>query len=193
MDFDPAQYGAKVAQILALLENGNRLLPLDWGAVVSPAHEKARNLLENSPISSLFAHGADPRAAVAGLWLYFDCFEEAHQLADACENPNGYYWHAIVHRREGDSGNAAYWFRKTGAHPAYQPLAAEAAKIAREFPGAEFRGGAWDPFLFVSFCDPTRRLPGSRRERIAMEIQRAEWQILFDHCARPANAERSPQ
>jgi len=123
---------------------------------------------------------------MAGLWQYFDCFEEAHQLADACETPSGYYWHAIVHRREGDSGNAAYWFRKAGMHAAYETLAAEAAKIAGQFSAPEFRGGEWDPFAFVSFCDRARRKPGSAHERMAMEIQRAEWRILFDRCAAPA-------
>ena len=124
---------------------------------------------------------------MAGLWQYFDCFDEAHQLADACETSNGYYWHAIVHRREGDAGNAGYWFRKTAMHPAYEPLAAEAAKIAGQFSSTEFHGGEWDPFAFVSFCAHARRRPGSAQRRMAMEIQRAEWRILFDRCAAPAS------
>ena len=222
MEFDPARYGIKVARILALKDNGNRLMPLDWGGARLTCEEEARRLLKVSPTSlfskraqrnatavftepsedaaascALFPNAPEPREAMAGLWQYFDCFEEAHQLADACETPNGYYWHAIVHRREGDSANAAYWFHKTGAHPAYDALAAEAAKIADQYtsdasttgrglPGRsarEFRGGEWDPFAFVSFCDSARRQPGSAQERIAMEIQRAEWRILFDHCA----------
>jgi hypothetical protein len=196
MDFDPALYGSKVARILALKDNGNRLMPLDWGGARLTCEEEARRLLKVSP-TSLFPNAPEPREAMTGLWQYFDCFEEAHQLADACETPNGYYWHAIVHRREGDSANAAYWFRKTGAHPAYDALAVEAAKIADQYTSdastagrgllgrsaREFRGGEWDPFAFVSFCDSARRQPGSAQERIAMEIQRAEWRILFDHCA----------
>jgi hypothetical protein len=185
MDFDPARYGAKVARILALEDNGNRLLPLDWGGARLASVEEARRLL-NLPAASLFPFSPEPREAVAGLWQYFDCFEEAHQLADACETPNGYYWHAIVHRREGDSGNAAYWFRKTGMHPAYERLAAEAVKIAGKLSATEFRGGEWDPFAFVSFCDSARRRPGSAEERLAREIQRAEWRILFDRGAAQA-------
>jgi hypothetical protein len=122
---------------------------------------------------------------MAGLWLYFDCFDESHQLADSCENSDGYFWHGIVHRREGDSGNAAYWFRKTGAHPVYSPLAAKAAMITREFPAAEFRVGDWDPYAFVMFCERAHEQPASDQERAAKLIQRAEWQLLFDYCARP--------
>ena len=50
----------------------------------------------------------------------------------------------------------------------------------------EFRVGRWDPFAFLSFCDRARHQPGSNQEKAALEIQRAEWQILFDYCAGPA-------
>ena len=182
MDFDAANYGADVARILALDENGNRLLPLHWSPCSS---EEARSLLQTVTPSALFPRVTAPKAPMAGLWLYFDCVEEAHQLADECNNQDGYLWHAIVHRQEGDLGNAAYWFRKAGAHPIYSRLAAEAVKITREIPEAEFRTGRWDPFAFASFCDRAQAQPGSRHELAARKIQRAEWQILFDHCARP--------
>jgi hypothetical protein len=53
------------------------------------------------------------------------------------------------------------------------------------YPRAEFRLGRWDPFAFLAFCDRARQQPGSSHARAAMEIQRAEWQLLFDYCARP--------
>ena len=182
MDFDATRYGPDVARILALDQNGNRLLPLQW---VPCSSSEARNLLQSFAPATLFPGAARPDAAMAGLWLYFNCFEEAHQLADSCQNSDGYYWHAIVHRKEGDSGNAAYWFRKTGAHAVFGKLAPEAVRITRQFPSAEFRTGRWDPYAFISFCDRARAQPGSDQEKAAMQIQRAEWQILFDHCAGP--------
>jgi hypothetical protein len=42
----------------------------------------------------------------------------------------------------------------------------------------------WDPFAFIETCEQARRQPGSALERAALEIQRAEWQLLFDYCAR---------
>ena len=182
MDFDPACYGPDVARILALEEAGNRLMPLRWSQS-SPAQVRA--LLNEVTPTALFPESPEPTGAMAGLWFYFDCFDEAHQFADSREDPNAYYWHAMVHRREGDPGNAAYWFRKTGAHPVYQQLAAECAAINRRFPGAEFRAANWDPCAFVSFCERAKQQPGSEHEQAAMHIQRAEWQLLFDHCARP--------
>jgi hypothetical protein len=182
MDFDPAWYGPTVARILALDGYGDRLLPLRWN---SCSNHEAEHLLKTSSPATLFPNSPEPRGAMAGLWFYFDCFEQAHQTADACENSDGYYWHALVHRREGDSGNAAYWFRKVGVHPAYPRLAEEAAAIINQYPGAEFRVSKWDPFAFVLFCERAQEQPGTVQEQAAAEIQRAEWQLLFNHCARP--------
>ncbi|PYT12666.1 MAG: hypothetical protein DMG59_22765 [Acidobacteria bacterium] len=58
-------------------------------------------------------------------------------------------------------------------------------RVLRRIPDAEFRTGRWDPFAFIAFCDRARQQPGSTQERAAMEIQRVEWQILFDYSARP--------
>ena len=182
MDFDPAKYGPDVARVLALDGNGNRLLPLQCGACTN---ERARSLLKAAQASVLFPGCAAPEAPLAGLWLYFSCLEEAHELANACDTQEGSLWHAILHRLEGDLGNAAYWFRKAGDHPVYKQLTPAVVEILRQRPHAEFRTGRWDPFAFLSFCERARLQPGSDQELVAMEIQRAEWQILFDYCARP--------
>ncbi len=180
-DFDPTQYGTAVARILALDGNGQRLPPLTCGASSCP---EAQVLLKTVKPSDLFPGLADPDAAMAGLWLYFSCFEEAHELANSCHSKEGELWHAIVHRQEPDSGNAAYWFRQAGTHPVFPKLAVSANQILEKLPDAEFRVGRWDPFSFIAFCDRARDQPGSTQELAAMEIQRAEWQLLFDYCAR---------
>jgi hypothetical protein len=177
MDFDPARYGPAVARILALEGQGNRLMPLRW---TQGCKQEARQLLNVSSPQTFLPAAPEPGAALAGLWFYLDCFDEAHQAAEADEKQDHYYWHALVHRREGDPGNAAYWFRKVGAHPIFPHLAAAAPQIHRDF-----RAGAWDPNAFVSFCERAKERPGSGQEQAAMRIQLAEWQLLFDHCARP--------
>jgi hypothetical protein len=172
-----------VAQILALHCNGNRLSPLVCG---HPISKEAGDLLRQHSATVLFPRSRRPIEALTGLWLYFSYFEEAHQLADASKTTEGALWHGILHRQEPDSGNAAYWFRRAGGHPTYPDLGREAAKIIRAIPDAEFRVGKWDAFSFICFCDRARDQPNTSQDRAAREIQRAEWQILFDYCARPA-------
>jgi hypothetical protein len=181
MAFDPTQYGPDVARILALDGNGQRLMPLRCSRC---SNEDARQVLKTFKPRDLFPNQEEPEAPMAGLWLYFSCFEEAHKLLEECETTEGELWHAILHRQEPDSGNAAYWFRKAGPHPTFSLLARAAVRILHRIREAEFRTGRWDPFAFVAFCDRARKQPGSAHMKAAMEIQRAEWQILFDYCAR---------
>jgi len=182
MVFDPSLYGTEVAAVLAMGDNGQRLMKLTCGACVS---KEAHGALSHLNAEALFAGHKEPGAPMAALWLYFSCFEEAHRLIDHPHTADGVYWHAILHRQEPDDGNAAYWFRRLGKHPIFPALGAEARKILEANPQVEFRVGQWDPFAFVAFCGRARLQPGSTQEKAAMEIQRAEWQLLFDHCARP--------
>jgi len=136
--------------------------------------------------SDMFSGATAPDAALAGLYLYFSCFEEAHKIAQEIATREGSFWHGILHRQEPDSGNAAYWFRRVGQHATFPRLYSAAEEIVKQYPEAEFRlGSAWDPFSFIMFCERARQQPGSPSERAALEIQRAEWQLLFDYCARP--------
>jgi len=100
-------------------------------------------------------------------------------------SPEASFWHAILHRQEPDAANSAYWFRSMGTHPLFADLLAAAKHIVDQYPNSGFRIAAkWDPFSFVNFCEKARQAPGSSSERAALEIQRAEWQLLFDYCAR---------
>lgn len=83
--------------------------------------------------------------------------------------------------------NAAYWFRRVGRHPIFPQLLEAAAAAAARYPEAGVRfGDSWDPFDFIELCEEARREAGSPLEKLALEVQRAEWQLLFDYCARPA-------
>lgn len=183
MVFDPKAYGPKIEELLALDGGGARLIPL---VAEQCSSEEARRRLSEASASRLFPKSFSPQGALAGLWLYFSCFEECHKVAQDLHSAEGSFWHAILHRQEPDSGNSAYWFRRAGTHPLYSTLFAAAEEIVSRYPEAEFRPGAnWDPFSFVMFCERARQQPGSPSERAALEIQRAEWQLLFDYCARP--------
>src|SRR6266567_6492338 len=168
MQFDPKAYGDSVASILALDGDGHRLMPLVRGPCSS---DRARAFIKAAAARQLFPASREPEAALAGLYLYFSCWDEAHETAQDIATPEGSYWHAIVHRQEPDAGNSSYWFRQAGAHPVFPALAAAASAI-----GIRSTAG-WDPFAFIQFCEEARRAPGSGLERQALEVQRAEWQL----------------
>ena len=127
-----------MAAILALGGNGEQLMPLVQGGCVSV---EARDKLNATNAHALFPHARAPKAAMAGLYLYFGCWNEAHEVAQNVGTPEGSYWHAIVHRQEPDAGNSAYWFRQVRAHPIFPAL----AKVA----GVE----KWDPLEFIRQCE----------------------------------------
>lgn len=171
-----------MAEILALDQSGQRLIPLVSGVCSS---EAARVRLKGQAAADLFPGAYAAREALGGLWLYFSCFNECHEIVQDLSSPEASFWHAILHRQEPDSANSAYWFRCVGKHPVFSDLRTAARDVVNRFPAAGFRiSSKWDPFSFVNFCEKAREAPGSPSERAALEIQRAEWQLLFDYCAR---------
>ncbi|MCI3923864.1 hypothetical protein MO973_26920 [Paenibacillus sp. TRM 82003] len=81
--------------------------------------------------------GAEEAAALrSALLLWNDDLDRSHTLSQELHTPTGSLLHGIMHRMEGDYGNAAYWFRLAGTHPCYGSLAGMAP------------GEAWDPFAF---------------------------------------------
>jgi hypothetical protein len=43
-----------------------------------------------------------------------DNWESAHNIAQDISSAEGSWIHAYLHRKEGDDGNAAYWYRRAG-------------------------------------------------------------------------------
>jgi len=182
MQWNPKDYGDEVASILALAESGQRLIPLTQGKICS---KEARRRIQSQSAQQLFPAAPAPEAAASGLYLYSSCWEDAHQTAQSIETPEGSYWHAIVHRQEPDAGNASYWFKQVGEHAIFPQLRAAARSIAAAHQSARLKlSETWNPFTFIDVCLDAGNHRGSELERAALEIQRAEWQLLFDFCAR---------
>ena len=57
-------------------------------------------------------------------------FDRAHELAQSDEGGPGDWVHAYLHRKEGDAGNAAYWYRRARKPVCSEPLEAEWEAIA---------------------------------------------------------------
>jgi len=59
-------------------------------------------------------------------------WDQAHRLAQDVVDADGALVHAYLHRKEGDAGNAAYWYRRAGRPVADSSFDAEWASIVRE-------------------------------------------------------------
>ncbi|MCZ2155326.1 MAG: hypothetical protein LC114_15720 [Bryobacterales bacterium] len=184
MHFEPERYGASVKAILDLDGAGERLMPLARGECSSK--DAARRLASGECRNDLAA-GRHPEEALAGLWLYFSCLDEAHAAAQALPSREGAYWHAILHRQEPDAWNAKYWFQRVGQHSIYPELSGAAAEILKRHAIDLALPSPWDASWFVDFCDRLWQRPEDPQHQAALEIQRAEWQLLFDYCAAPAH------
>lgn len=57
-------------------------------------------------------------------------WDHAHDLSQQEDNKDGAWIHAYLHRKEGDNGNAAYWYSNAGKAPSRLNLEEEWGEIA---------------------------------------------------------------
>ena len=128
--FDVSQYPPVVGELLL----PERTSPLGAGTPHEPARAKLAGL---APADVVGAPPVDPNmaaACLAGLWLYHDFLDESHTLSQDIHTPTGSFWHAVMHRREGDFDNSKYWWRRVGEHPVFAPLHVAAQEAFRLTP-----------------------------------------------------------
>lgn len=70
-------------------------------------------------------------------WDAKDDWDLAHQLCQEEEgSTNGDWVHAYLHRKEGDDGNAGYWYTRCGKNPFTGTLDEEWASISKSLLGS---------------------------------------------------------
>jgi hypothetical protein len=81
------------------------------------------SLKHSSPAAGL-------RASLLALWHDGrGDWEAAHRVAQEVNDAEGAWVHAYLHRKEGDPGNAGYWYRRANRPAASDPLPAEWERI----------------------------------------------------------------
>jgi len=184
--FEPADYGP----VLAPLVSGDRCRPLDAGR----PDASQRRALQLATVDAAFAQSPlvdreMAAATIAGLWLVHDFLDESHAISQGIDTPTGSFWHAVMHRREGDYSNAKYWWRRVGDHDVLHQLgqrlapwasAAETARPTRHV----LIDGHYDPYAMVDACERACRT-GDHAD-FYRRLQQLEWELLFDHSYRHA-------
>jgi hypothetical protein len=175
--FDPRSYGSNVAELV----RDRRLMALGPGQPNSSAQDKLKALDAAALVGSTQVKDQEmAKACLAGLWLYHGYLDESHSISQSIHTTTGSYWHGIMHRREPDASNAAYWFRRVGDHPVFAALASEAKALG--YPG---KVDGWNPFQFIDMCEQYRD-SGAPEEEAVRRVQLREWELLFDWCWRQA-------
>ncbi|MFP6602518.1 MAG: hypothetical protein VB862_08315 [Pirellulaceae bacterium] len=184
--FDGTKYGDAFAAVL----NPTRPVAIDAGE----SDPQQRSALLGLTIEKAFAgqnlRDADSAACcISAVWLWHDFLDQSHQISQHIKSTSGSFWHAIMHRREGDFSNGKYWFRKVPEHPVYESMtAAVETLLPQEQPIALSQltsDGEWDPFLFVDLCQQAVTVDPSLLS-LCQELTRTEWQLLFDYCYQQA-------
>ncbi|MGC3971733.1 MAG: hypothetical protein QM775_31640 [Pirellulales bacterium] len=179
-----------------LLLPAGMAMPLDAGT----ANESARARLAKLKPADVVPDAVDAgmaEACLSGLWLLHNFLDSSHRISQDLHSTTGSYWHAIMHRREGDYDNSKYWFRQVGAHPAFVSLRQAARnEYLRDSPGRSDTTRAfapldiltlldgeraWNPYAFVDLCKAACHGRGDL-EKSCRTIQMLEWRTLFDYC-----------
>ena len=126
---------------------------------------------------------SDRLVRAGALWLH-GFLDEAHRLTQQDSSPEGAYWHALVHRSEGDFSNALYWFRRAGDHPVQARLRDKVQEAMKEQSSADWQilleSPRWEPARLVELCERSSRGEPAH-PAVLQEVVRMEYNLLMEY------------
>ena len=115
----------------------------------------------------------------AGLLMAQDYIWEAHEIVQDYPEEEASWWHAFMHRMEGDYGNAGYWYRRLGQSEHYPSLLSAVQNLEFKTRASEVLEWAeWDPYQLNKMIDTAK---GEFREELH-DIHRLECLLLLKIC-----------
>ncbi|HQX50470.1 MAG TPA: hypothetical protein PLY87_19900 [Planctomycetaceae bacterium] len=131
---------------------------------------------------------SDRKCVTAGVLLLWDFLDASHEISQTMEGRGtprtGDYWHGIMHRREPDAGNASYWFRRLGVHPAFASLSSHLDRWMKETGASDAEcklvseqvnaDGRFDPFAMIELSTKAIRKPRQLEDSTLRRVQYLE-------------------
>ncbi|HEY7116472.1 MAG TPA: hypothetical protein VH475_07800 [Tepidisphaeraceae bacterium] len=157
------------------------------------AADRLRNLTAKELLVRPVVSQSDADALLASLWLWHDWLDSSHTISQGITTATGSFWHAIMHRREGDFGNSKYWYARCATHPVLKQMTPFANDLLHPLPADKsllrLVKSGWDPNAFVDLVQQVEGQENDPRHHAAVTLQRLEWRLLFDHCMRAATGQ----
>ena len=150
-----------------------------WTSIPAPARLRPfAAVARMPPPATCFPTRAIRESALSGLFLYFSCLTEAHELLHHFATVDGAYWHGIMHRMEGDA-----YQRRLLVPPRWS-----ASGVSRAAPGGRAiwairKAKIGTRFALFGSAKPSEIGAANRTTDPGEGIQLAEWRLLFDYCA----------
>ncbi len=116
----------------------------------------------------------------AGLQMIAGEWDQAHNLVQNLETTEAWYWHGILHRREPDTSNARYWFRRLPTHPVFEALSLKLREKG-SFSSVMSKSGRWEPMQFIEACSIAQDNPTSTDIPTLQWWQEQEIWLLLEH------------
>ncbi len=162
------------------------------GGTPALAHQLLDAVLPEQLISGTGASPIGGSGMLAGLWLWHDGLEECHRIVqnsgEGDAGATNSFWHAIMHRREGDFSNSKYWYARVSGHPVLPTIAAQASDVLRQEPADKsllrLIVNGWNPNAFVDLVESIYNDASDGRRSLVVRLQQLEWRVLFEFCAR---------
>jgi len=139
--------------------------------------------LEHCDWDILSKGGKGDLLRAGALWLY-GFLDESHSIAQGIDSAEGSYWHALMHRSEGDFSNSKYWYRKVGRHAIYPALLIAARQLevdSRSTHTVVHELSQWDPFRLVEALEHAAS-HDTEHLVLLQAIAREEYNLLMGYC-----------
>lgn len=116
---------------------------------------------------------------LAALMFAQDYIWEGHEIVQDYPDFEASWWHAFMHRMEGDYGNSAYWYRRVGEPSEYSDLFDKVRALSLDCEVAFIQdSSSWDPFEFNGLINKYRK----SNEESLLAIHKLEFNCLFEIC-----------